>query len=304
MNDLTKPNKINNFPWINPVGGFGDMLMLSGVLKLVHDQDPQKRFNLTRRTNYLSILKGHPAISKIGFPPKDVKVIGVDYWSKEELGPGENRAFQVLARVFGLETPVEEKLYIPDEKIDDKLLDDFIPWKKLNVVIAPASDSPRKMMDPKIWHHLVDKFHFIDALVIQVGRLNDQHIKNTYSLLGLTTPRQLIALLRKIDLVITMDNFIMHATHHVNKPCVVLWGATHHKIYGYDEQIHLQMKKTCDLSDEDECIGASINEGGKLYGTPCPIEGNHCMNQATPELIFGAAQKALLNFKKMPIYLA
>ena len=291
-----KRDKTVELPWINPVGGFGDMLMLSSVLKIVHDLDPQKKFNLVRRTNYLSILKGHPAIFYIGFPPKDAEVIGVDYWSKEELGPGEQRAFQVLARTFGLKTPVVEKLYIPDEKVEDKILEEFIPWKKLNVVIAPASDSPRKMMAPKIWHQLVDQFLFMDALVMQVGRLKDQHIKNTFSLLGLTTPRQLIALLHKVDLVISLDNFIMHATHFVNKPCVVIWGATHHKIYGYKEQIHLQMTKTCDLADEEECIGADKNGGGKLYGTPCPVEGNPCMNQATPELIFSTAQKALLNY--------
>lgn len=47
----------NNFPWINPIGGYGDMLMLSGVLKQVIEKFPEKRFNLTRRTNYVSFLK-------------------------------------------------------------------------------------------------------------------------------------------------------------------------------------------------------------------------------------------------------
>ncbi len=274
------------------------MLMLSGVLKLVHDTKPGQKYNLVRRTNYLSILKGHPAISNIGFPPKDATIIGVDYWSKEKLGSGNQRAFQVLARQFGLKTPVEEKLYVPDSKIKDKLLNDFIPWKNINIVIAPSSDSPRKMMDPRIWHQLVDQFLFQDALVMQVGRLNDQRIKNAFSLLGLTTPRQLIAFLQKVDLVITLDNFIMHAAHYVKKPCVVVWGATSHKIYGYENQIHIQMKKTCDLADDEECIGASRNEGGRLYGTPCPMEGNHCMNQISPEILFNEAQRALQDSKK------
>jgi hypothetical protein len=101
------------YPWINPVGGLGDMLMLSSVLKLVHDTDPARRFNLIRRTNYLTFLKGHPAIAEVGHPRQDDTVLRSDYWSIEELGAGPQRAFQVLARHYGLQTPVEEQLYIP-----------------------------------------------------------------------------------------------------------------------------------------------------------------------------------------------
>jgi hypothetical protein len=144
----------DDYPWINPIGGLGDQLMLSCVLKLLHDTDPARRFNLIRRTNYLTFLKGHPAIAGIGHPPKDATLARCDYWSMEPLGPGPQRAFQVLARNFGLQTPVEERLYVPGDIPDDPLLEKAVPWKKVNVVIAPGSDSPRKMMQPMIWHEL------------------------------------------------------------------------------------------------------------------------------------------------------
>ena len=61
--------KVNNkLVWINPVGGLGDALILSGVLKAVYDSDHTKKFNLVRRSRYQSILKGHPAIEFVGFP--------------------------------------------------------------------------------------------------------------------------------------------------------------------------------------------------------------------------------------------
>ncbi|MBU1570345.1 MAG: hypothetical protein KKE00_07495, partial [Proteobacteria bacterium] len=108
-------NKTNSgISWINPLGGMGDTLMVSGVLKLVIENDPLRRFNLIRRTSYLSILKGHPAIAEIGYAPQDAMIMGTDYWSKEELGPNNQRAFQILARMFGLPSPIEERLYLPD----------------------------------------------------------------------------------------------------------------------------------------------------------------------------------------------
>jgi len=278
-------------PWINPVGGYGDMLMLSGVLKLVSEQEPENRFNLVRRTNYLAILKGHPAIARAGYPPKKAEILGVDYWSMEKLGPGNQRAFQILARAFGLSTPVEERLYFPGESEDDPLLHNFIPWKKHNVLIAPSSDSPRKEMHPSIWHRLVDYLLADGAMVIQVGRLRDRHIRNTYSVLGLTTPRQLIALVKKSDLVITSDNFIMHAAHLVGASAIVIWGPTWHQVYGYPGQVHLQIAKMCGLGLDEQCIGPEKNGGGKLYGTACPLAENHCLNQVSPEMVYEVIRK-------------
>lgn len=286
--------KSNKFPWINPVGGYGDMLMVSGVLKKVVDQDPTKKFNLVRRTRYSVIFSGHEAIAQIGFPNKGENVLRVDYWAMEKLGPGEQRPYQILARAFGFKTPVEETLYLPSALKEDTFLDHFLPWGKVNILIAPASDSPRKTMNPLIWHRLVDYFLREKAFVMQAGLLNEQHIRNAYSIRGLTTPQQLIALLQKCQLVVTSDNFIMHAAHLVGIPAVVVWGPTPHEVYGYPEQIHLQAKPVCDLEKGESCIVSYKNQGGKLYVTPCPMGDRHCMDQIKPEAIYQASRKALL----------
>lgn len=271
----------SNELWINPIGGLGDTLMLSGVLKLVYDRDPSKRFNLARRTRYSSILEGHPAIGKVGHPPKDAKIIGTDYWSHETLGPGSQRAFQILARMYGLETPIEEKLYLPVEPEDDAILNKFIPWKEKNVLISPSSESPRKMMHPMAWHIIVEKLKEQGANVMQSGRMNELRIKGAYSLLGITSPRQLIALLRKCQLVITSDNFVMHAAHLTGIPTVAFWGPTDHRVYGYAEQTHLQAPLDhCD--QKDACIGVGFAQN---YPTPCPLGEHHCINRIPMEEI-------------------
>jgi ADP-heptose:LPS heptosyltransferase len=270
------------------------MLMLSGVLKHVADRDPSRRFNLIRRSGYQAILGGHPAIAGMGFPPRDAEVQHVTYWSMEPLGPGRQRPFQILARGFGLATPIEERLFVPGDLDPDPLLASRVPWRRQNVLIAPASDSPRKMAPPELWHALVDRLRADGVFVAQAGRTRDLHIRNAYSLLGLTTPRQIVALLSRFDVVVTPDNFIMHASHLKGVPAVVLWGPTVPEVYGWPGQIHLRSPKGCDLPEMEDCIGPKHSEGGKLYGTPCPRGHRHCMRQFTPEMLYDAVKRAFL----------
>jgi len=267
--------------------------MLSGVLKAVYDQDPSVRYNLLRRTTYGTFLKGHPAIACIGHPPRGAEVKRVDYWSMEELGPGAQRPFQILARGFGLATPVEERLYIPGEPPADPILEELLPSDRPIVAVAPTSESPRKVVRTELWHRAIDPLLRDGMFVVQLGRMSDQHIRNTYSLRGLTTPMQAIGLLRRCAVVLCVDSFIMHAAHYVSTPAVVLWGPTHHDIYGWPGHQHIQAAKSCGLSDYEDCIGPKHNEGGKLYGSSCPEGPKHCMDLIKPQSIYRAARKVL-----------
>lgn len=276
-----KPAADDNEVWINPVGGLGDTLMLSGVLKLVVDLKNQK-FNLVRRTGYSRVLRGHPALGKIGHPDREARIMGTDYWSPKNTN-GRERAFQVLARMFGLPLPVEEKLYLPGVLEDDPLLEKTIPWRGRNVIIAPFSDSPRKAMSAAAWARLAELLSNEGVLVMQAGRANEMHIQNAYSLAGLTTPRQLIHLLGKCDAVVASDNFVMHAAHLAGRPAVVLWGPTDPAVYGYAGQVHLRAWPGCELYDD--CIGPHCPSN---YGKPCPLRDGRCMDRIPLEEIHAA----------------
>ena len=267
--------------WINPIGGLGDMLMVSGVIKQMIDRIGTK-FNLVRRSYYRPMFKNHPAIKTIGFPPEGSRIIGTDYWA-HGLDEKHNRPYQILARLFGLPTPVEEKLYFPDEPNIDKILEGIVPWSKKNIVLMAGSDSPRKMMSQERWGKLVRKLKEDGFLVMQVGKMYETYIKGTYSLLGLTSPGQLISLIRRADVVITIDSFAMHAAHLTGTPAVVLWGPTSPEIYGYPRQIHLREEFHCDESNQ--CLGP---ETPKNYNKPCPLETQHCMNLIPVDKIYEA----------------
>ncbi len=279
--------------WINPVGGYGDMLMVSGVLKQIYEKNGAQ-YNLIRRTRYSRIFKEHEAICKIGHPGNESKVQHVSYWAMAKLDGYENRPYQVLARSFDLDTPVSEDLYLPGIPDSDPILFKILAKDKLNVVIAPASDSPRKTFRPEIWHELVSMLSADDVFVMQAGLFNEVHIKNTYSLQGITTPQQLAALIKHCDLVVTVDNFVMHLAHMQNTPAVVIWGATQNEIYGYPEQIHLQNSLSCNLNEGESCLISDENRGAEIYTTACPLGiDKHCINQITPFEIYDSCIEVL-----------
>ena len=225
--------------WINPIGGLGDMLMLSGVIKLAADRDKSRCFNMVRRSAYRSIFQHHPAIKEIGYPPPGANVMGTDYWT-HGIVANENRPYQILARLFGLPTPVEEILFFPGPIEIDAVLEQAIPWGKKNVIMATGSDSPRKTMAFERWGQLAKQLKDDGFFVMQAGRLQEPHITNTYSLLGLTNPGQLIALIKRVDIVITIDTLVMHAAHLAGVPAVVLWGPNDNETFGFSGQCHLR----------------------------------------------------------------
>jgi ADP-heptose:LPS heptosyltransferase len=94
--------------------------------------------------------------------------------------------------------------------------------------------------------------------------------------------------------VVSCDSFIMHAAHLTGTPAVIVWGATHHQVYGYSEQTHFQQRRACGLAEFDDCIGPTRNQGGRLYGTPCPEGDKHCLDQLGPEALYEAVRAALL----------
>jgi uncharacterized protein len=259
--------------WISLIGGLGDMLMILGVLKQVHDRDPSRRFHLVARMKCRPFFEGHPAIAAIGHPPPGARFISTDYWNHPSFRRPGMRAYQVLARIFGLPTPAEERLYLPWECPDQPLLMKRIPWKERNVLLCPGSDSPRKRMSTEKWESLAGLLKKDGLGVVQAGRATERYVRGTYSLLGLTSVREMVGLLRRFDVIVTADNFAMHAAHVWKRPAVVLWGPTDRRVYGYPEQAHLQARRPCEHAQG--CIGPACSAD---YRADCPKGRERCMD--------------------------
>lgn len=276
--------------WIDPVGGLGDILMLSTALKRAYDKYG-KKFHLSRRTQYTQFFVGHPAIAEIGNPPEGALIVCNDYWSRPDFNDLNRKALSIMLKIFGIEDTEDDTLYLPETPMDERtqLLVKNIPWGKKTVAISFSSESPRKMMNPYKWHFIVERLIAQQCFVIQVGGYGDIPIRGAYSLLGVTTPLQICELMKHVDLVITPDNFIMHAARLANKPAIALFGPTEPERYGYKNHICLKADKSkCELAGE--CLGPHVPGN---YATPCPKREEHCMNSLDENKIADIAMSIL-----------
>lgn len=269
--------------WINPVGGLGDIVMLSSVLLRCFEQYGIK-FHIARRTHYTFFFEKHPAVAEIGNPGPNSIIICNDYWSRPEFNDANKKAIDVLYDIFCVDNHKLPLFIVQHNDVRTELLISNIPWGKKSVIISISSESPRKMMHPMKWHLIVEKLLSQQIFVLQVGGPNDIPIKGAYSILGATAPNQIISIIKKADVVITVDNFIMHAAEVANVPTVSLFGPTEAFRYAYDNHVALQIDtKYCPHSSE--CLGPHVAEN---YSTMCPLCDDHCMNHHNENRIVDA----------------
>ena len=276
--------------WIDPVGGLGDILMLSTAIKKAYDKYG-KKFHMSRRSHYTQFFVGHPAIEEIGNPPEDADIVCNDYWSRPDFNNMNNKALNIVFKIFGVNDCDTDQLYLPNRDADvaTDLLIKNIPWGQKTVAISFSSESPRKMMHPIKWHIIVEKLLAQQCFVLQVGGYGDIPIRGAYSLLGVTTPLQICEVLKHVDLVITPDNFIMHAAKLANKPAIALFGPTEPERYGYQNHICLRANlSNCEFANE--CLGPHVSEN---YATQCPKNEGHCMNSFDENKIVDIAMSIL-----------
>ncbi len=261
--------------WINPVGGMGDIIMLSTAIKHSYDKYG-KKFSIARRSQYTEFFQNHPSVQEIGNPPIDSNIVCNDYWMREEFKDINTKALSINLKIFGVEPEGNDMLFLPERELDNssRILIDTIPWRQKNVMIVCSSESPRKIMHPIKWHIIVEKLLAQQCFIVQVGRLGEIHIHGTYSLLGATSPLQVLELLKKVDLLITPDNYVMHAAKVTGTPTIALFGPTEASRYGYSDHFCLQADNSyCEFADK--CLGPHVAGN---YATPCPMEERHCMN--------------------------
>lgn len=276
--------------WIDPVGGLGDILMLSTAIKKAYDKYG-KKFHMSRRSHYTQFFVGHPAIEEIGNPPEDADIVCNDYWSRPDFNNPNNKALNIVFKIFGIDDCDSDQLYLPNRATDvaTDLLIKNIPWGQKTVAISFSSESPRKMMHPIKWHIIVEKLLAQQCFVLQVGGYGDIPIRGAYSLLGVTTPLQICDILKHVDLVITPDNFIMHAAKLANKPAIALFGPTETERYGYQNHICLRADRSnCEFVNE--CLGPHVSDN---YATQCPQNEDHCMNSFDENKIVDIAMSIL-----------
>lgn len=279
--------------WVNPVGGLGDVLMLSTALKASYDMYG-KKFHLVRRTRYTEFFKHHVAICEIGHPTSNDDIITNDYWNREEFLDLRNKALDINLKMFGVTDQLDDLYWaVPEIDTQTELLLSEIPWTDKTIVISVSSDSPRKVMHPMKWHIIVNELVAAGCFVVQIGTRHDVPIKGAYCLTGTTTPSQIYHILRKASMVITHDNFIMHAAKEAHIPTISIFGPTESSRYAYSEHFVIQ-NDVNKCPEYRNCLGPHVSDN---YGKRCPFEDRHCMNDTNEGKIIDIVLSQLAKHK-------
>jgi len=266
------PDQKNLVKTVWMAAGYGDMILLSGVLKKSLDYFPNLKFDLIRTTQKTMLLAGHPSVRKHDFySGGDVVVAG--YAGDARFQAGKARAYRVIADIFGLPGDMNEELYLPLEDVSLEVFKKVLPWKKINIAIVADSASPRKKLPDQKWEKIVEALSGKGYFVAQLGK--GDKIKGAYSLLGQTSPKEAVKLLNCFHLVITGDSFLMHGAKCAGVPAVVLWGPSSPEIFGYPDHQNVRGRRDCGCLSH-QCY--KLDGGPEFHSACAHPQETRCMN--------------------------
>ena len=195
---------------------------------------------------------------------------------------------------FGLKE-LDESSYIYIPKADEERISAIIKAsgvKEPIVVMAPGAKSHLKMWTPEGYAAVADRLiNEASASVVFVGEGKDEEIAGKiegrmnakpFNFVNKTNIRQLAALLKRADLVITNDSAVLHLGCAVGAKVLALFGPTDPKKYGPTGEYDAVITK-------------------KLFCSPCEkavCKYNYeCMRSITPEEVFDTAKVMLEGYE-------
>lgn len=98
---------------------------------------------------------------------------------------------------------------------------------------------------PERWLEVVGRVKKWGYQIIQIGTDKERPIEGTINLLGGTSLREALALIKYADFLMGIDAVFNHATSAWGKKSVVLFGATTPEVWGYSHNINIYKGLKC-----------------------------------------------------------
>jgi ADP-heptose:LPS heptosyltransferase len=108
----------------------------------------------------------------------------------------------------------------------------------------PNRNTERRDWDKTKWQMVINSISKLIP-VVQIGLQGEHVFENLFSLVGFTSIRDAIAVIKKATMVVTVDNFSVQVAQLFNVPAVVLWGSTNPLYCGYTNQVNVVNFRSC-----------------------------------------------------------
>lgn len=281
-------------------GGLGDAVILTPILREVKRRNPMVKIILLGgddcRPVFENNLSVHKFISYRHYSIKRrVRMLfhnEYDYYLNygnllPELFSRNIHAVEVTARMMNLTLSNEQiDIHITPEE-DKTALAILNNYSNPVLIQITSSGSSNKNWSIEKWNTLVKRMSK-KITFIQVGLRSETPVEGTINLLGKTTLRESMALLKNVSSFVTVDSFMNNASNAFLTKGVVLFGASSPIQWGYPNNINLYVKQHC-----SPCIGI-------VRGNRCPYDVT-CMKQISVENVQAALEKQLIAANGGPI---
>jgi ADP-heptose:LPS heptosyltransferase len=252
--------------YFQPWGGLGDALLSTPALEaikhlypetLIYCQDTSPYRELLNFNPYIHrFVPSHQALLKIpGNQPASLtnKLNGEEAifhpcygYMRPSLMPEQLHAIDLICRMIGV-VPGERRVRIHLSPGDEQQANSLIRrlGRPLVAFHAQAACSQNKEWYPERWAQVISWLKDRGYEIVQLGCRGETPIPGTVNLLGRTSIRQALALVKHARYFLGIDSVFNHAAHSFGIPGVVLFGASTPKIWGYKENINIYKGLKC-----------------------------------------------------------
>ncbi len=282
-----------------PWGGLGDVLLATPALEAIKQRYPEALIYCQASSFYWKLLATNPhihqhVITSRGLleTPEDKlsditnKLNGsevVFYPNYGHLRPSlmadQVHAIDIICNMIQV-TPVERRVRVYLSTEDEAYAEDFVRriGQPLIAFHPHATCSPGKMWYPKRWERVIGWIIDKGYKVVQLGYENETPVPGIINLLGKTSIRQALAIVKRAKYFLGIDSVFNHAAHSFGIRGVVLFGASTPKIWGYEENINIYKGLKC-----QPCIDL-------LYDK---CQARRCMQQITVDEVIEALESVM-----------
>ncbi len=248
-------------------GNLGDSLLLTPVVEAIWQLYPKSRiYCYGHDPQALSLWEHNPCIAGIISHPEEV--LTRDHQEYRQLINNLTQAEVIISssicnRRLSLQKPLRHviaalfhlvnvpfagqriSLYLTpeEEAFAKKTIARFGP--KLALLHTTSFSCRNKEWYPERWAEVVKQVTRWGYKVVQLGVAEEQPIDGAINLLGKTSLRQALALLKYADFFMGIDAVFNHATNAWGKPAVILFGATTPFVWGYSHNINIYQGLKC-----------------------------------------------------------
>jgi ADP-heptose:LPS heptosyltransferase len=252
--------------YFKPWGGLGDVLLATPALSAIKTRYPEALIYCQDIPFHRQLLEPNPNIhgfvsSAYGIlhtPEDQLKTITNHFQGQEvifypcygylypSLLNKPEHAIDIICKMAGL-YPAEARVLVylaPEDMRQAQIINGQIgqPWIALH---AQSVCSKNKEWYPERWSNVIAWLNLKGYKVVQLGCEGETYIEGAINLLGKTTIRQALALIKQAQYFLGIDSVFNHAAHSFGIRGVVLFGASTPLVWGYKENINLYSGLRC-----------------------------------------------------------